>query len=66
MDGEWTVVDNPKPIPKWKLGLWIWRVEDMWRLRLYRPWSKSPLVEVMSEEILWALYCLGIGARWWK
>jgi hypothetical protein len=53
-------------VPKWKIGLWIWREEGEWRLRLYRPWKHERLIEVQSKHFPTALYVLGVGARWWE
>lgn len=55
-----------EPIPKWKVGIYGWKKDGEWRLRLYRPWRKERLIEVQCAEFIWALYCLGIGAGWWK
>lgn len=56
---------GPK-IPRWKIGLYIWRKNNEWRLRLFRPWRRTRMIEVQSADFLTTLYCLGIGAGWWK
>ena len=65
MAGGWTVSDT-ESIPRWKVGPRIWRVNNEWRLRLYRPWRKKKFIEVQTEHLLLAIYILGIGADWWK
>lgn len=61
---DWQV-ESSNTISKWKIGLWVWRTEDKWRLRLYRTWRRD-FFEVESESFLLAFYILGIGAGWWK
>lgn len=61
---DWNVSPSNN-ISKWRFGLWIWRHEGKWRLRLYRPWRRD-FFEVESESFLLSLYILGVGAGWWK
>ena len=63
--GGW-VTSETDPIPRWKVGPRIWRVNNQWRIRLYRPWKVRKLIEVQSDHFLLSLYILGIGAGWWK
>jgi hypothetical protein len=65
MASEWKVSDGVAP-PRWKVGLFVWKINGAWRLRLYRPWRKKKFVEIQSEKLLLALYILGIGADWWE
>lgn len=62
---EWTYTETTA-IPRWKIGLWIWRDEGEWRLRLYRPWRRHRMVEIQCKDFPWALYLLGGAAGWWK
>lgn len=65
MDSGWTITDG-RPVPRWKIGPRIWRVNGEWRLRLYRPWNNKRLIEVQSTNFLVALDILGIAAGWWE
>jgi hypothetical protein len=56
-----------QPLPKWKVGLRIWRTDGMWRLRFYQPWQKRvKFAQVESKNFLVALYMLGIALKWWE
>jgi hypothetical protein len=65
MDGKWSLLETTAPA-RWKLGLYVWREDGAWRLRLFRPWKHERLIEVQCEKFLLALYLLGIAAGWWK
>jgi hypothetical protein len=65
MDSGWKVSDI-EPIARWKVGPRIWRVNNEWRLRIYRPWNRNRLIEVQTKSFLLAVYILGVGAGWWK
>lgn len=60
-----TITESTAP-PRWKVGLYIWRVDKEWRIRLYRPWRRNRIIEIQSTDFIWALYILGIGAGWWE
>jgi hypothetical protein len=58
------VTDTERP-PRWKVGLYIWRVNQEWRVRLYRPWSKKPFIESQAKSLIVVIDVVGIGAGWW-
>lgn len=53
-----------REVPVWKIGLWPWRADGEWRLRLYRPWRSRYFIEVQSESLLAALRVLAVAIGW--